>query len=473
MKKLNSWILLLAGILLIGIAHLSINVEILAWVASVPFLIYLSKTQGFLSRLWFVLALIIGWSLAIGKIMTDPLPWFMTPVWSIPIALIQAPAYLIWAKWKDKKYSLFIFPAVAVVLEWIQYTFTPLGSWGCWGYTQIDNLTVMQLTSVFGLAGVSFIIHFLNISMAKLFIDGRLKRSLAISLGVIMAACLIFGSLRFDIYNAQTKSTIKVATIGSDCEVFGLPLPEKSIRNANVSKLFERTVEASKRGAQIIVWNEAAAVILKDEEISMKDSIKQIAQETNSTVVGAYNVLVSETPFRYEIRYVIYNPQGDLLSVYNKHQPVPGEPAPKGQEPAVSLDLGNTQIAGAICYDYDFPYLAKRIGDVSADIVVLPSSDWKGIDPIHTRMAAVRAIEQGHSIIRSTRFGLSAAINPTGTLVGQQSSFDENDKILVSDLPVDGIGTIYSVIGDLLVYLCIGFILVYIGLVFSKFGKSL
>jgi hypothetical protein len=95
-------------------------------------------------------------------------------------------------------------------------------------------------------------------------------------------------------------------------------------------------------------------------------------------------------------------------------------------------------VGGAICYDYDFPYLAAKFGKAGADIMALPSSDWRGIDPIHTEMAAYRAIEQGHSVIRSTRFGLSAAITPYGEMVARMSSFDNNDKIMVTTVPKEG-----------------------------------
>ena len=115
-------------------------------------------------------------------------------------------------------------------------------------------------------------------------------------------------------------------------------------------------------------------------------------------------------------------------------------------------------MAGAICYDYDFPYIAKAFGKKEVDIVALPASDWRGIDPIHTKMAAFRAVEQGHSILRSTRFGLSAAITPYGELVAQMSSFDENDKIMLAHLPKAASVSLYSLIGDVFVYLCMAFV---------------
>jgi apolipoprotein N-acyltransferase len=134
---------------------------------------------------------------------------------------------------------------------------------------------------------------------------------------------------------------------------------------------------------------------------------------------------------------------------------------------------GGTIIGAAICYDYDFPYLAKGYGELEADMVILPSSDWRGIDPLHTKMAAFRAVEQGHSVLRSTRFGLSAAITPYGEMISQMSSFDENDKIMYAQLPVKGVSSLYSIIQDSFVYLCIGFLLSFMAIaVQSKKSKS-
>ena len=73
-------------------------------------------------------------------------------------------------------------------------------------------------------------------------------------------------------------------------------------------------------------------------------------------------------------------------------------------------------------------------------------------------MAAFRAVEQGHSIIRSTRFGMSAAISPYGEFLAQMSSHDTNDKVMMAHLPAQGVKTFYNLIGDALVYLCFGFV---------------
>ncbi|MBL7826945.1 MAG: hypothetical protein JNJ57_09970, partial [Saprospiraceae bacterium] len=167
---------------------------------------------------------------------------------------------------------------------------------------------------------------------------------------------------------------------------------------------------------------------------------------------------VSQAPLLYENKYQLINGQGAILFTYQKHEPVPGEPSRKGKEPLQVFSVENIRLGGAICYDYDFPYLAKGFAQSGANIVAVPSSDWRGIDPIHTHMAAFRAVEQGHSILRSTRFGLSAAMLPTGEMVAKMSSFDQNDRIMMANLPTKGAWTLYSVIGDVWIYLSLGFV---------------
>lgn len=92
---------------------------------------------------------------------------------------------------------------------------------------------------------------------------------------------------------------------------------------------------------------------------------------------------------------------------------------------------------------------------MNVDIAVIPSSDWKGIDPIHTQMAAIKGIENGHSILRSTRYGLSAGISSTGRIIGQMNDYDENNKILMVHLPDNGVKTLYSIIGNSFLIICV------------------
>jgi apolipoprotein N-acyltransferase len=86
--------------------HMTFSIGILAWIAYVPFLLYLHQTKGWQSRLWFFLAYVVAWSLTVFKIVTDPIPFFVIPMYSIPIAVFHLPAFLMWARLREEENGL-------------------------------------------------------------------------------------------------------------------------------------------------------------------------------------------------------------------------------------------------------------------------------------------------------------------------------------------------------------------------------
>ncbi len=150
--------------------------------------------------------------------------------------------------------------------------------------------------------------------------------------------------------------------------------------------------------------------------------VAALAGSAHVDVVAGYLVPLALEPLRYENKYVFARADGTIDHSYHKNFPVPGEPATPGTGAPPRVATAYGIVSGAICYDYDFPVAGRARAGV--DLVALPSSDWRAIDPIHTQMAAMRAIESGHSIIRATRFGLSAGIDPEGRLRGTMSHFD-------------------------------------------------
>lgn len=460
--KINSNWLLLAGAITMMLSQLTFSIDIIGWIAMVPFLLYLHKTKGWKSRLLFVFALIIAWSLIVLKIISPPIPLVFIFLYSIPISLIHLPGYLLWDKYKNRKYSIFIFPAALTILEWVQYTYTPLASWGVAAYTQSHSLDILQFLSIFGMGGISFVIYWVNVSIAGLIVNKEktyLNFILPLALTVLI---ILFGAFRTELSKSKGIDTITVATVGTDSEIGGLPLPTENKNENDIKAIIKRTQTAAKAGAKIAVWNEAAFLLKPNNEKKWIDTFQHLASESNITLVASYVLLISESPLQYENKFLLIDSKGKILHTYLKHQPVPGEPAKKGNDALKTFEVENLNFGGAICYDYDFPYLAKEYGSLHADLIALPASDWREIDPLHTRMAAYRAIEQGHSVLRSTRFGLSAAITPYGDMVAKMSSFDSNNKIMIAQIPSKRITTIYSIIGDTLIYFCIIFLLIFI-----------
>ena len=42
------------------------------------------------------------------------------------------------------------------------------------------------------------------------------------------------------------------------------------------------------------------------------------------------------------------------------------------------------------------------------------------------------------------------------------SSFDENDRIMLGYLPIRQTGTLYSIVGNILIYFCLGYLIFFL-----------
>jgi apolipoprotein N-acyltransferase len=70
------------------------------------------------------------------------------------------------------------------------------------------------------------------------------------------------------------------------------------------------------------------------------------------------------------------------------------------------------------------------------------------------QMATFRAIENGFSLVRPTSHGFSAAADYQGRVLGLTDYFTSEDPVMIAYVPIKGVTTIYSRIGDLFAWLC-------------------
>jgi apolipoprotein N-acyltransferase len=452
-----------AGALFVFAANLRWGIGILAWIAPAALLRYLRLTSGRRSRLAFTGALCLAWIAATFKIVSAPLP-LAFGLLGAGFALFQVAAYLgadAIRRRAGERWGVLAFPALMAVVEGVQHRCTELASWTAAVYTQLDDLPLLQVASFAGIAGVGLLVHGFAAALESALREGlepaerrSTRRWLALATGAVVAAHA-FGALRLGHPPAASPNdTTRAAAIGTDATFDGHAMPTKEERARTLDRLVADTRAAARAGAKIAVWTEAAALALPDEESAMLDTVRDVAKGERIDIVAGYVVPLGTAPLRFENKYAWFRSDGTLDHTYFKHHPAPGEPAVVGTAPIAAVDGEFGRASGALCYDYDFPALARRHGALDVDLVALPSSDWRGIDPIHTQMAALRAIEEGVSIVRSTRFGLSAGIDPFGRVRAQRSSFESDEKVLVVDLPRHGVRTVYRSVGDALVYAC-------------------
>lgn len=454
-SKSSKW-WLEAGALLIGAAHMRWGVGALAWIAPIPFLVYLRATAGVASRAWFALALFAGYTLAILKICTVPIPPAMSLVFALPTSLLMFAAYIAWdmaARRGPVWMAPLVFASASVVAEFAQHRFTPFASWGAAAYTQIDNLPLLQVSALVGMAGVSFMVNWAAAALEDSW-ESRALRPIAMAL-VVTLAVTSWGTFRLGL--ATLGETVRVAAVGTDATFGGFPYPSVDEIEVVNQTLFARTAAAASAGAKLVSWTEGATLVLPGNEQAFVARLSAAAKTAQIELVAAY-IVPDDITQTYNNQFVWVRPDGSVDHTYLKHHPVPGEPATVGTGPQQAVETAAGRAAGAICYDFDFPALALEQARLGIDLAVVPSSDWRGIDPIHAQMASVRAIEGGYSMLRSTRMGLTAAFDPYGRARAWESSFDAKDRIVIAALPRHGIKTLYTAIGDVFVWVCALFI---------------
>jgi apolipoprotein N-acyltransferase len=459
MDRHPSWWLVL-GAALLAASQMRFGLGVLAWLAPVPWLRYLRITRGARSRALLAGVAFLAWSVATLGIVTAPVPAIFALAFALPITVAFVGPLLAWptlrARLGEGAASLGL-AALAVTGEWALHGLLPFGTWGAAANTQLDQLALLQLASITGLHGVSALVWLVAAVLERGLAGERATlRPAAALVAAALVAIVAAGQARLSLAAASGHATRLVAAVGTDGTVGATPaLPGRDELAAVERGLVERTERAALAGAELVVWTEAATMVHPEDEPAWQARLRALAARLRIDLVAAYVVPVSLEPLRYENKYLMVRSDGSIHHEYWKHHPVPGEPALPGRDPMpVVADEGRGAMGGGICYDYDFPRLALANARAGVDLVALPSSDWRGIDPIHTHMAAVRAIEGGHSIVRSARFGLSAGVDPWGRLRGLESHFDGEGRVLLVRLPVHGVGTAYAVLGDWFPLVC-------------------
>ena len=437
--------LLGAGLLLALATGPRWNIAALAWLAPVPLLLFARRAHGW--RAWSALlgTLIVAHSIQTALLATTPVATLGTMLFGPPLALLRFGA-IATGEWVRRRTSegrgLLAYVLATVVLDWIGYGATELGGWMATANSQVGWLELMQLASVGGIAAIGALMAWTAGSLA-LWIEGGSRRMLGMSLLALVAA-LAWGTTRLAM--PVRGPTVTIAAVTTEVGPGEQGMPDEAALAANTEGLFARTHLAASRGARVVVWNEVATLVSPADEASFLSRARSTAQELGIDLVLAYAVLESEAPVLLDNKYVFIGDDGAVLDEYQKHHPVPGEPSIRGTGALRILDRPYGRVAGAICYDYDFPAIARAHARGGADLVLLPSSDWRGIHPVHTLMARVRGIEGGFSLVRSTRWAASGMFDRLGTVRAWMPPGE--DGVLVARVPIARAETIATRIGD-------------------------
>jgi apolipoprotein N-acyltransferase len=373
-----------------------------------------------------------------------------------------------------------LFPACQAAAEYL-IAFTPYGGLISLAYTQYGNLPLLQLLSVTGISGVSFLMAWFasvgNGIWEQHFAWPRI-RPLALLYSSVLVLVLLFGCLRLTFF-APSSQTVRVAGISAAASTYEhTPSPREMMQlvqshpaylRARLStldnELLDRTQAEAHAGAKIVLWPEVGAQVLASDEADLIRRAATLAHSEHLYLDMGLGVF--QPPATLRDQAVLIGPDGRVLSIYNKAHPVPGlDPFAPSANPAPVIQTPYGRLSTAICFDADFAsWMRQTASGQGVDIMLLPANDWQAADPWHTHNATFRAIENGYSLVRQATGGLSMTVDEEGRQLSATDYFTTDQQTMIAYVPVKGTWTLYSLVGDLFAWLCIagGLVLAGIG----------
>ncbi|MEI7769575.1 MAG: nitrilase-related carbon-nitrogen hydrolase [Chloroflexales bacterium] len=460
------WLLVGTGLLLFSNGRWFIPLA--TWLAPV-FLIRFARTQPALKGLGLllvanVLANIFFWQGIIPEVLHLPVASGIGVVFWLPYLADR----LLVGRLRSFAATL-VFPLLQVSLEYINAIADPLGSWGSLAYTQHSFLPLLQLLSITGMWGLSFLIAWLapvvNWAWEQDFALQRVRIGV-LTYGGIFALVLVYGSVRMAFFPPQS-ATLQVASITVDADHFNVPnvraSREKSLELGAL--LLQQSRQQAQAGADVIIWQEGAMITPQENEARFIEQVRALAQEEKVYILlGLYTMPEGFPEVKAENKAVWITPDGDVKWRYLKARPVPGMEQIVAGDGVIPVDqTGSGAMASVICFDMDHPAYIRQAGRSGTDVMLVPSNDWRYIVPFHTYMASFRGIENGFSIVRAASNGLSAAFDYQGRTLAA-SDYSTTKQALISYVPTHGVKTIYTVIGDLFAWLSIAGFAALVGL---------
>jgi apolipoprotein N-acyltransferase len=473
----QSWLWLLCAAVLLLFADGRNTIALAAWLAPALLLRFV-RTQPAWRGLAVAYVVMIATRAVAMRGMT-PIPgifYFIFLVISGVSALLPYIADRIVASHFKGVLNTLVFPCTLVAAQFV-YSHGPVGSWGSIPYTQSGNLPLIQLLSVTGLWGITFLIGWfagvVNWTWEQGLSGRRSHYPLQLFAGVYLAVILM-GGARLALF-PPAAPTVRIASLSptKGGAKFSDDLLQAVIRgkasddqvskfrtatSAGEAALLSRSEREAMAGAKIIFWSETAAYLLKQDEPDLLTRGRALAAKYHVYLGMALGTWTPGAHYPLENKVVLIEPTGEVAWQYLKARPTPGPEATlsvKSDGRLRQLDTPYGRLNVAICYDTDFPRLMAQAGDQRAEVVLSPASDWKAIDPRHTEIASFRAIEQGFNLVRQGNGGLSAAYDYQGRRLASMDEYQAADLAMIAEVPTRGVRTIYSRLGDWLAWLCV------------------
>jgi apolipoprotein N-acyltransferase len=435
------------------------NIPLAAWLAPVLMLRFFRDSdkaaRNFL-LLWLASAIptLISWN---GATFFPPMVEVAFFLGVAPIGLIpNVLDRMYYRRFPNSAWITLVYPIAYTAVDFFSSSGTPFGTSGAVAYSQRDFLPIMQIASVTGLWGITFVIGWFASLVNYVWESGfRFTRFALTSAGLLVLILgLGFGRTLLPTQPSQTAVIAgfsladgKLHEVLSQNEVVGEAGFRQAVNELHAQEL-NRIRTMAGEGAVMVSMQEAAGMGMTDQVEALIANASTLAKEQ-----GIYIILpildVEKSPVENVVH--IIDPNGDVVLTHVKYGGNQFEGSLKGDGVLQTVDTPYGRISAIICWDADFPNVIKQAGAQDVDLLFLPANDWLGVKDIHAGMATFRAVENGMSIYRQT--GGRASDRCHGRTLQRVDMFEEESAgnfaaVQMVTTPIDSVNTLYPVVGD-------------------------
>jgi apolipoprotein N-acyltransferase len=363
------------------------------------------------------------------------------------------------------------------------------------GATQVGWDVLVQLASLTGQHGLSFLVVAVNAAIVELAVatwgGARLRSAAAgaaIVLGCLLAA-LGYGavSLPKDATAAEEPPT-PILVVQADLD----PRTswERETRGENLTELLRLTLSSFEliRPA-VVFWPEGAMTFLVEESPPFRDTIARVLSAADTELVaGGPRLERGDRPRAYNSAFVLA-PTGDVVAHYDKQHllpfaefvPIPGFDflnrtfgsfrywEPGGDFSPIPTRAGDAGVL--ICNESMLPSVAAQRVRAGASFLLNPANDgwlesgwtpWSHWGPLMLDAAVLRAVETRRYLVRVSTAGPSAVIDPWGRI--KAVTEPGTAAVLIGGIRPRSDETPYLRLGDLFSFACV----VGVGVAFAR-----
>ncbi|MHB0971781.1 MAG: nitrilase-related carbon-nitrogen hydrolase [Thermoanaerobaculia bacterium] len=466
------WRWLFVAALLLPFSNMGTTIPIVAWLAPATLLRFLRVNRTRWAFAAAFIAIVLATACQFRGMIPAP-PLLLPAIVGFYALVFFVPFFLdSWIEPRlDRFGALFVFPAAWTVCDYALAKFAPYGTWGSIAYTQYGNLPLLQIVSVSGIYGVTFLIAaFASVSnhvIERAFVWSEIKTAV-LAFAALLCGVLLFGGIRLNFLRVDAP-TVRIASLTSrDLDISpDAKVKTRLMHGGQVTEAETATIRTRQRvvnddlllraereaaaGAKIVFWGETNSSVVKSDEEQLLRQASELARRRGIYLLLGLGTLSPGQKKVLENKAVLIDPEGTVAWQFLKARPLPGQEAAISAGSDERLKVTPTpygRLSAAICFDLDFPDLLRQAGAAHTDVLLAPSNDWRAIDPWHSQMAVFRAIEGGFNLVRHTSNGLSLAVDYQGRALGAMDHFRTNERVLVSEVPTRGVRTIYTRLGD-------------------------